>query len=394
MRYLVLTFYFEPDLCAGSFRNTAFINEFQKQISDGDSIEVITTMPNRYHSFNIEAKPYEEKGNVKIFRIKLSEHKSGLVDQIFSFIDYYRNVFKITKHGNYDAIFASSSRLFTAFTGARLASKFKLPLYLDIRDIFSETISQVIKNRFLSKFISFFIQRIERYTINKTTHLNLVSEGFADYFRSFYNGPISFFINGIDEEFFEIQQNQNPLNSKKIILYAGNIGEGQGLEKIIPFVANELGDEYILRIVGDGGTKSILEKSLVSNSVKNVILDKPVNREELVKIYNSSDFLFLHLNNYPAFEKVLPSKIFEYAATNKPIVAGISGFPRRFVEEQIPDAIVFNPCDYMVMASKIKSYNFPLINRKSFISKYDRKTQMKEMAKSFINISNRFQNNE
>jgi len=31
-----------------------------------------------------------------------------------------------------------------------------------------------------------------------------------------------------------------------------------------------------------------------------------------------ADVLFLHLNAYKAFEKVLPSKIFEYAATGRP----------------------------------------------------------------------------
>lgn len=386
MRYLVLTFYYEPDLCAGSFRNTAFVKEFVKLISPNDSVEVITTMPNRYHSFNIDANPYEENDKVKIFRIKLAEHKSGLFDQIFSFIDYYRNVFKITKHGEYDAVFGSSSRLFTAFTAARVAQKFNLPLYLDIRDIFSETISQVIKNKFLSKIISFFILLVEKYTIKRTNHLNLVSPGFENYFRSFYSGPISFFTNGIDEEFYNFPKNWNGKNSRIVITYAGNIGEGQGLEKIIPFVAKELGEKYFIRVVGDGGTKPLLEKSLSENSIQNVRIDKPVNRKELIKIYNSCDFLFLHLNNYPAFKKVLPSKIFEYAATNKPIIAGVSGFPRKFIEEQIPDAIVFEPCNYMEMSDKVKAYNFPIIDRTVFLNTYNRKTQMESMANSFIKL--------
>lgn len=387
MKYLILTFYYEPDLCAGSFRNTAFIKEFQKQINPDDSVDVITTMPNRYHSFNIEAKAFEETDNVKVFRIQLSKHKSGLVDQIFSFIDYYRSVFKITKNSKYDAVFGSSSRLFTAFAAARLAQKFNLPLYLDIRDIFSETISQVIKNKFLSKSISIFIQRIEKYTIKRTDHLNLVSPGFENYFRTFYSGSISFFTNGIDEEFFNFPIDKHVQNSQITITYAGNIGEGQGLEKIIPFVAKELGGKYFIRVVGDGGTKTLLEKALSDNFIKNVRIDKPVNRKELMKVYNSCDFLFLHLNNYPAFEKVLPSKIFEYAATNKPILAGINGFPRKFIEEQIPDAIVFDSCDYKDMAAKIKAYDFSKINRKEFIDKYDRTSQMINMSKSFIEIS-------
>lgn len=389
MKYLVLTFYYEPDLCAGSFRNTAFIKEFQKIIEPNDSIEVITTMPNRYHTFDVFAKEYEEMDNVKIFRIKLSAHKSGIVDQILSFIYYYRNVFKLTKNKQYNSIFASSSRLFTAFTGARLARKLKVPLYLDIRDIFSETISQVIQNKFISKVTLFIIEKIEKWTIKHANHLNLVSSGFASFYTQFYYGKITYFTNGIDEEFLNIKSNYNNSNknSNIIITYAGNIGAGQGLEKIIPFVAEGLGQKYLFRIIGDGGTKPVLEKILIEKNIKNVSIEKPVNREELIKIYMDSDFLFLHLNNYPAFERVLPSKIFEYAATNKPIIAGVHGFPRTFLKENIPDAIIFSPCDYKEMIKKIKMYDFPIINRVEFISKFDRKSQMRGMAKSLINVS-------
>ena len=31
MRILVLSFYYAPDLCAGSFRTTAFVEELKKQ---------------------------------------------------------------------------------------------------------------------------------------------------------------------------------------------------------------------------------------------------------------------------------------------------------------------------------------------------------------------------
>ena len=46
-------------------------------------------------------------------------------------------------------------------------------------------------------------------------------------------------------------------------------------------------------------------------------------QHELLNYYNQANILFLHLNSIKAFEKVLPSKIFEYAASNKPILAGV-----------------------------------------------------------------------
>ena len=43
MKILFLTFYFEPDLCAGSFRNTPLFRELLRQMNEKDWIHVITT---------------------------------------------------------------------------------------------------------------------------------------------------------------------------------------------------------------------------------------------------------------------------------------------------------------------------------------------------------------
>ena len=51
MKVLVVTFYYEPDLSAGSFRTTALVAAMRQRAPPGTHIDVITTLPNRYHSF-------------------------------------------------------------------------------------------------------------------------------------------------------------------------------------------------------------------------------------------------------------------------------------------------------------------------------------------------------
>ena len=41
MKILFLTFYFEPDLCAGSFRNTPLFRELLRQMNEKDWIHVV-----------------------------------------------------------------------------------------------------------------------------------------------------------------------------------------------------------------------------------------------------------------------------------------------------------------------------------------------------------------
>ena len=86
-RIVYLTFYFQPDLCAGSFRNSPLAIELANQAKNKDIlIEVYTTLPNRYSTFDVDAPDYEEQNNLKIHRIKLPPHKSGMIDQVFSFL--------------------------------------------------------------------------------------------------------------------------------------------------------------------------------------------------------------------------------------------------------------------------------------------------------------------
>ena len=85
-RLVYLTFYFKPDLCAGSFRNSSLAIELSNQAKLKDVfIDLYTTSPNRYNTFEAKALEYEEYDNLRIHRIQLPSHKSGMIDQIFSF---------------------------------------------------------------------------------------------------------------------------------------------------------------------------------------------------------------------------------------------------------------------------------------------------------------------
>jgi len=387
MRILVLSFYYAPDLCAGSFRTTAFVEELKKHINENDKVEIITTMPNRYGSFSEDAKEFEKLAdNIEINRIDLGTHRSGFVDQSKLFLKYAWEVFKLVRQRKkYDIVYATSSRLMTAFLGCLIANKQKAKLYLDIRDIFTDTLESVFSKSKLRYIIPVF-RKIEKYTINSATHINLVSRGFENYFKNINNNiSYSFYTNGIDDVFLEYNFTQDKKNEKVIISYAGNIGEGQGLEKIISGMAKKLGESYEIHIIGDGGRKKALIENL--SGISNVKFFNPVNRTKLLEIYKKSDILFLHLNDYEAFKKVLPSKLFEYAVTNKFIIAGVGGYAKEFIEKNISDAIVFEPCNVSDFWEKFKKVEkFDEINRTSFAKKFKRENIMQRMAEGVYKL--------
>jgi hypothetical protein len=381
---LYLSFYFEPDLCAGSFRNTPLAKELANQLNDEATIDLITTLPNRYSSFQAAAPEYEEIGNLKVNRVKIPAHKSGFVDQIKSFKAYFSETKKLIKGKKYDLVFASSSRLFTAYLGYTIAKKHDIPLYLDIRDIFTDTLEDVLQNNVVRGLSLPLLRNIERKVFSSAKHINLISEGFQGYFSKYNTPNYSAYPNGIDPEFLKLMPSIDGNRDIKTIVYAGNIGEGQGLHKIIPQAAAKLGNIFKFIVIGDGGAKQKLVDAITAENASNVELRNPISRADLLKEYSEADFLFLHLNDYDAFKKVLPSKIFELAAYDKPIIAGVAGYANQFIDKFVSNKILFNPCDVEDLVSQLNSYQYKTEQRVEFIEAFKRETINRKLSESII----------
>ena len=87
-------------------------------------------MPNRYKSFSDDALEFEENENIKINRINLGTHKGGFADQSILFVKFaFRVMNIIRKRDMYDIVYATSSRLMTAFLGALISNRQKSKLF-------------------------------------------------------------------------------------------------------------------------------------------------------------------------------------------------------------------------------------------------------------------------
>lgn len=386
MKILCLCFYFKPDLSAGSFKNTALVDELARQVPEGSQIDVITTLPNRYSSFSVEAEKEEISGPVRIRRIALPAHQSGMVDQSKSFATYAASVLRLTAKEDYDLIYSSSSRLMMSILGGYVSWRKKRPFYLDIRDIFVDTIKDVLPGK-ITMFALPVFSRLEKWAVRRAARVNVVSDGFVPYFQRQFPGiELSGFTNGIDQIFLDAAPTATTVPDKPEleVLYAGNMGEGQGLHHIIPPLAKRFEGRLRFRLVGGGGRLDKLKEEINKAGCTNVILDEPVNRDELLKLYSNADILFLHLNDYDAFKKVLPSKIFEYGALGKPLWAGVSGFSADFIKKNISNSAVFHPCDVDAAEEAFQSLEMKTERRSEFIEQFSRSRIIERMASEII----------
>src|SRR5690606_14015448 len=112
---------------------------------------------------------------------------------------------------------------------------------------FVDTINEVLKNPVVKLGAIPFLKFIEKRTFGYAQHINLISAGFKPYFSQYDHADYSYFSNGIDDVFIEENKNFKDFQrkpGKKKIVYAGNIGEGQGLHKVVPQAAKLLGESH------------------------------------------------------------------------------------------------------------------------------------------------------
>ncbi|MGB7318881.1 MAG: glycosyltransferase, partial [Planktotalea sp.] len=283
LKILLISFYYPPDLSAGSFRMEAMVKALQRRSAAQGlhlEIDVLTTTPNRYSEIAISPAGLEERPSLHIHRIALPSHTGGIKDQSRAFLSYARQALRLSKGQTYDLVFGTSSRLMSAALAAQIARRSSSRLYLDIRDIFTETMQDVFVKSVLRHVLGLF-RFIERRTFRQAERISINSPGFAAHIAQVApNVGVKVFTNGIDPDFLteDFSKSENATATLPSLLYAGNIGEGQGLEKIIPALAKRFAGRMQFRIIGNGGRRAALEQALQNVPQNSVTLSPAMAR--------------------------------------------------------------------------------------------------------------------
>lgn len=385
MNILILSFYYPPDLSAGSFRTMALVNSLLKDTEKQVTITVLTTQPSRYSTYSPTASSVERSGAVTIKRISVAQRGSGVFGQALLFAQYALGVNQAIKGQTYDLVFATSSRMMTASLGSWVARKLDAKLFLDLRDLLVDALPDMLPMQ-LGSPAAWMLHYVERWTVVRAQSVNLASPGFIKYFEEKYPGiPFTVHTNGVDDIFIEkVFSLPKPSAEKLNILYAGNIGVGQGLHRIIPQLAAQLTDKAQFVVIGCGRAANQLNATLAQYKTTNVKVINPVKRADLINYYQNADVLFLHLNDLPSLKTVIPSKLFEYAATEKPILGGLSGFSAEFASSNIANIALFEPCDVQSAINALHKLHIGMTDRTDFIRKFSRKNIVKKMANELL----------
>jgi colanic acid biosynthesis glycosyl transferase WcaI len=378
VKLLFLTDNYYPETNAPATRTSQHAKFWVEQ---GHEITIITSCPNfpegKVHTGhkNFWFKSTIEQG-VKVIRVKtFISSNQGTVLRILDYLSFMFSSFLFglfTK--KFDAIVGTSPQFFTVVSAWALSKLKRIPFIFELRDLWPESIISVgaLKQSFAISLISKF----SLFLYQEAQIIIAVTNSFKEYLLKLGipESKIQVIYNGSDDCQKHNQEDYGKLDKldleeKFVVSYIGTHGLAHGLDKVIE--AAELLESYddiVFLMIGAGANKKKLDETIKLKNIKNIISLQNQPKENLSYYWKNSKIALVCLINKDLFKTVIPSKIFEAASFNVPILASIPKGEATQIIENYKCGVITHPEDPVELANKIVElkHNPKLLN---FMSK-------------------------
>ena len=242
-----------------------------------------------------------------------------------------------------DVVIATSPQLLCALAGWWLAFWQRVPFVFEVRDLWPESLVAVgagsegtLLHRTLGAIAGFLYRRAGRIVV--------VSPAFKEHLMRHWNVPaekISVVENGVETDLFrpdpaamEVRK-QLRIEDRFLICYIGTMGHAHGLETLLA-AAEELQTALpsaMFLLIGEGAEKERLVKLAAARRLTNLRILGQQPRERIPAYVSASDLCLVMLKKTELFKTVIPTKLLEYMACERPVIVAVDGQARQIAEE-------------------------------------------------------------
>lgn len=325
--------------------------------------------------------------------------------QILWLPEAYRQGVRTLRRQRFDAILATAPTYTNFILGAMLKRKFNVPLILDYRDEWDLS-SKYLENRSQDWYSRWIQERQQRSVLKAADALVATTEQSAETLRNRAGKlgrdlPSECIYNGFDwEDFLETDETTTKHDRFRLV-YTGTLWNLTSIEPIVRAVEQlhrqhpELCELLEVETVG----RNLPEQAVLLERLKatgcRLTVEEYQPHAEVVQRMVRGDALCLLLSDVAGAERVVPGKMFEYLASQRPILAVMpNGDSSRIVERFYPENH-FVPGDIAGIAEwleralrgfrKGKRLSGPI--RKDEIEKYSREGQTERLADLLRNVA-------
>lgn len=343
MHILFLTHYFPPEVNAPASRT---YENAKRWVRVGHHVTVITCAPNHpngivYPGYANRLWQRDGKDGIRILRVKtyLSANK-GIKKRILNYVSFMLSAFLFCSLvRRVDIVVSTSPQFFCGLAGYLVSRLKRKPWVLEIRDLWPESIIAVgaLTNRSIIRIL----EAVESFIYRKAAHVVAVTHAFKRHIRQrgVPSARIAVITNGADMERYQPSVKSNAfrtgmqLNGKFVASYLGTHGMAHGLDTVLRAGRHlRHRDDIVFLLVGDGAERARLVKQREEMGLGNVIMLGQQPKEQMPKIIAASDACMVLLRDTALFRTVIPSKIFEAMAMERPIILGVRGESQGIVE--------------------------------------------------------------
>jgi len=269
----------------------------------------------------------ENFDGVKFVWIKTFPYKKNDWRRTLSMLDFAFKAFIVgMEFPAPDIIIGSSVHLLSPLSAYLLSLYFKVPFIMEVRDLWPDTLVDI---GILSKksFTFMLLKKLELFLYKKAKRIIYIPPYASDYFSDLgvSLNKTKHIPNGVDlNRFPKILGDLNTNDKVFKLTYTGHFGPSAGLKDAIKAISLiiEKGYDVLLRLIGDGSERSILEEMVKEGNLFpwiNII--GPVPKEEVYKYLITSDaLLHIELDFDTSKWGGSPNKIYDYLASGKPII--------------------------------------------------------------------------
>lgn len=400
MKILFLTDNFPPEVNAPASRTFEHCREWVKL---GADVTVITCFPNFpqgkvYDGYKNKLYAKETIEGIKVIRVwSYITSNSGFIRRTLDFISFSISSFLAGLFIKSDLIIATSPQFFTALSGRTLSFFKRTPWIMEVRDLWPESIKTVgvMKDNIFIKYLEWEEMRCYR----SAKRIIVVTDTFKKILtkRGIDESKIDVIKNGVSKQLFSPMNkdtdivNQYNLKDKIVIGYIGTHGIAHKLDFIVNAAQKVKNKNIHFLFIGDGAKREHLLHLCSELHCDNITMIPSVPKSEVNKYISVLDVSLINLRKSDLFRSVIPSKIFENAAMQIPILIGVDGEARQIIES-FNAGVFFEPenetdfLNKLEVIQDVEKYREYKLGCQKLAIAFDRGNLAREMYKIIKNI--------
>jgi glycosyltransferase involved in cell wall biosynthesis len=217
-----------------------------------------------------------------------------------------------------DVIYATSPPLTMALPALAAATRWRVPLVFEVRDLWPEAPIQMgaLRNPLAQRLA----RALERFVYARSARVIALSPGIE---AALPEGKTVLIPNAADLDLFR----PGPPPRECVVSYFGTLGEANDLTAVIE-AAREL-DDVTFVIMGDGKRRAELERTAPANVV---IRGAAASKDEVAELAAGSTACLTLFKDVPVLATNSPNKLFDTFAAGRPAIVNMDGWMRELVE--------------------------------------------------------------